>query len=345
MSAIRILIVDDSAFIRYNLAKGLETSPEFEIVGAVQNGFEALQRINSLKPDVVILDVEMPGLDGLTTLKRIMAECPTPVIMFSALTRQGARITVQALMRGAFDFVTKPEARLEMPAIIEALKSKIKAAVATRMGALQPQKTGPLLNPPKSGLQGFQRGDALVVIGASTGGPRALQQLLSALPATLPAAVLVVQHMPPGFTHSLAQRLHEVSPLRIQEAVSGDRLARGLVLLAPGDFHLTVTRMGQVKLDQSPRRNHVRPAADVTLESVAQNFGSASIGVILTGMGNDGTEGAAQVKAAGGKVIAEHESTSVVYGMPRSVIEAGLADRVAPLPDIASTLLELVNHR
>jgi two-component system chemotaxis response regulator CheB len=342
---IRILIVDDSAFIRYSLAKGLETDPELEIAGSAQNGFEALQRINTLKPDVVILDVEMPGLDGLTTLKRIMAECPTPVIMFSALTRQGARITVQALMRGAFDFVAKPEARLELPAVIEALKSKIKAAAATHLTVLQPQKTGPLLNPPKSGLQGFQRGDALVVIGASTGGPRALQQVLSALPATLPAAIIVIQHMPAGFTHSLAQRLHEISPLRVQEAASGDRLARGLVLLAPGDFHLTVTRLGQVKLDQSPRRNHVRPAADVTMESAAHNFGPATVGIILTGMGSDGTEGAAQIKSAGGKVIAEHESTSIVYGMPRSVIEAGLADRVTPLPDIAPTLLGLVNHR
>jgi two-component system chemotaxis response regulator CheB len=172
-----------------------------------------------------------------------------------------------------------------------------------------------------------------------------LQQILSALPADLPAAILITQHMPPGFTRSLAQRLNEVSPLRVQEAVSGDRLARGLALLAPGDFHLTVTKNGQVRLDQGPRRHHVRPAADVTMESAAQYYGSAVIGMILTGMGTDGVEGAAQIKAAGGKVVAEHESSSVVYGMPRGVIEAGLADRVVPLSTMAPTLLDLIRHR
>jgi two-component system, chemotaxis family, protein-glutamate methylesterase/glutaminase len=342
---IRILIVDDSAFVRYNLSRGLETDPELKVVGSVQNGVEALRNMEKLKPDVVILDVEMPEMDGLTTLKRIMAEYPTPVIMFSGLTQQGARTTVQALMRGAFDFVPKPVDKFGLSTVIEALKSKVKAAKTGQLVTLQSHQTSPLLSPSKSGPQSFRSGDSLVVVGASTGGPRALQQLLSALPAELAAAILITQHMPPGFTRSLAQRLNEISPLRVQEAASGDRLARGLVLLAPGDFHLTVTKIGQVRLDQSPRRHHVRPAADVTMESAAQHYGSAVIGMILTGMGTDGAEGAAQIKAAGGKVIAEHESSSVVYGMPRSVVEAGLADRVVPLSAMASTLLNLIQQR
>ncbi|MBN1581399.1 MAG: chemotaxis protein CheB, partial [Anaerolineae bacterium] len=188
----------------------------------------------------------------------------------------------------------------------------------------------------------FEIGDPVIVIGVSTGGPRALQKILSELPAVLPAAVVVVQHMPPGFTHSLAQRLDEHSSLTIREAVHGDRLARGQVLLAPGDFHLRLEGRRQVLLDQGPRRNYIRPSVDVTMETAARLHKSDVIGVVLTGMGSDGTEGARCIKDAGGIVIAEHESTCVVYGMPRSVIEAELADRVVPLPQVASTLIELV---
>jgi two-component system chemotaxis response regulator CheB len=182
----------------------------------------------------------------------------------------------------------------------------------------------------------------VIVIGASTGGPRALQQVLPSLPADLPAAVAIVQHMPPTFTRSLAQRLNESSALTVQEAAQGDRLARGLVFMAPGDYHLQFRGRRRVALDQGPRRNHMRPAADVSMETAAMNHGSAVIGVVLTGMGSDGTSGARHIKEAGGVVIAEDESTSVVYGMPRNVVEAGLADRVLPLPRIASALMRLV---
>jgi two-component system chemotaxis response regulator CheB len=184
----------------------------------------------------------------------------------------------------------------------------------------------------------------LIVIGASTGGPRALQEVLRHLPGNLPAAVVVVQHMPPGFTRSLAQRLDEVCSLTVSEASDGDRLARGLVLLAPGDYHLRLRGARQVALDQGPRQHHVRPSVDVAMESAAEHHGAAAIGVVLTGMGSDGTTGAGCIKAAGGRIIAEHEATSVVYGMPRSVVEAGLADRIAPLPEVATILLEWVNH-
>jgi two-component system chemotaxis response regulator CheB len=342
---IQVLIVDDSAFIRYTVTKHLETDPDITVIGAARDGLEALTQIPALKPDVVVLDVEMPRMDGLTALKRIMAECPTPVIMLSGLTQRGARTTIQALMRGAFDFVPKPDTKIDIHTVIEELSLKIKSAADAQPTTLRPPGTQPLVRTPtKPGLQLFQKGDPIVVIGASTGGPRALQRVISDLPANLPASVLIVQHMPPGFTRTLARRLHETSGLIVQEAADGDRLARGLVLLAPGDFHLRFKGARQVGLDKGPRRHHVRPAVDVTMESTVEYHGANVIGVVLTGMGEDGKEGARQIKAAGGRVIAEHESTSVVYGMPASVVNAGLADRVSPLSEIAPTLVELVNH-
>jgi two-component system chemotaxis response regulator CheB len=341
---IRVLIVDDSAFIRYTVTKHLEADPDITVVGSAHDGLDALVQISALKPDVVVLDVEMPRMDGLTALKRIMAECPTPVVMLSALTQRGAQTTIRALMRGALDFVPKPDARIDIHTVIEELSEKIKIAAGTRLATLR-TSTVPLAltSPTKQGPRLLQKGDRLIVIGASTGGPRALQGVLSRLPADLPAGILVVQHMPPGFTRSLAQRLNQTSPLMVQEAADGDRLGRGTVLLAPGDFHLQFKGIRQVTLDQGPRRHHVRPAVDVTMESAVKYHQANVIGVILTGMGQDGTEGAGQIKAAGGKVIAEHKSSSIVYGMPASVVKAGLADRVVPLSRIAATLMELIN--
>ncbi len=335
---VRVLVVDDSAFMRHILARHLEADPDITVVGQACNGLEALAKIPTLKPDVVTLDVEMPRMDGLTALRRIMAECPMPVVMLSALTQRGARVTIQALMRGAVDFVPKPAAAIDIRTVIEELTVKVKIAA----GTLPPAHTSPHSHTPKLGPLPFRNGDPLIVIGASTGGPRALQQILSELPADLPAAVAVVQHMPPGFTRALAQRLNENSSLTVQEAAHGDRLARGLALLAPGGFHLRFNGRRQVTLDRGLRRNGMRPAIDVSMESAAAHHGPAVIGVVLTGMGSDGTAGASHIKAAGGKMIAEHESTSVVYGMPRSVAEAALADRMVPLPKVASTLIELI---
>ncbi|MBN1993368.1 MAG: chemotaxis response regulator protein-glutamate methylesterase [Anaerolineae bacterium] len=343
-ASIRVLIVDDSAFIRYTVAKHLEADPDIEIVGNARDGVEALDQIKALKPHVVVLDVEMPRMDGLTALKRIMAECPTPVVMLSALTQRGAQTTIRALMRGAFDFVPKPDAKIDVYTVIAELIEKIKAATGARPAKLPSAGTAPIVTPTKRGPRPLQKGDALIVIGASTGGPRALQKILADLPGNLPASVLIVQHMPPGFTRSLAQRLNENSSLIVQEAADGDRLARGLALLAPGDFHLRFRGLRQVSLDQGPRCQHVRPAVDVTMESAVEYHGANVIGVVLTGMGQDGTAGAGRIKAAGGRIIAEHESTSVVYGMPASVVRAGWADLVVPLPNIASTLVKLVNH-
>jgi len=236
---IRVFIVDDSAFIRHTVTKYLELDRDFEVVGHARDGIEALAQIPKLKPNVVILDVEMPRMDGLTTLKRIMIECPTPVIMLSGLTQRGARTTIQALMRGAIDFVPKPDAKIALQTIIEELKVKIKAAAGPHPAERLPlATTGPLAAPSKQAPQLLHKGDAVIIIGASTGGPRALQKVLCALPANLRAAIIIVQHMPSGFTRSLAQRLNETCALTVREAAESDHLARGLALLAPGDFHL-----------------------------------------------------------------------------------------------------------
>ncbi len=343
---VNVLVVDDSAFLRYTIGKYLEEDSEISVVGSARDGIDALEQIRTLKPDVIVLDVEMPRMDGLTTLKSIMLQQPTPVIMLSAFTQPGAQTTIRALMWGAVDFVPKPQGGVQ--AVMQELISKIKIAAGTRMSTLQSSSvatvTASVATPPKQGPKPFQKGDPLVVIAASTGGPKALQQVLANLPADLPTAIMIVQHMPPSFTRSLAQRLHNTSPLIVQEAADGDRLALGVALLAPGNFHLCLKGFRQVALDNGPRRQHVRPAADVTMESAADYHGSKVIGVVLTGMGHDGTEGAEQIKSAGGKIIAEHESTSVVHGMPASVINAGLADYVVPLPEIAPTIIKLLQN-
>ncbi len=343
---IRVLLVDDSAFIRHTVTKYLEADPNIIVLGNAHDGLEALTKIKLLKPDLVILDVEMPRMDGLTALKRIMVECPTPVIMLSGLTKSGTRTTIQALMRGALDFVAKPTAKIDISSVMTELIAKIKVVAGGRTKALLPAVTDTLVATPlKRGPQLLQKGDTLVVIGTSTGGPRALHQVLVDLPASLPAGVLIVQHMPAGFTRTLAQRLNEISPLIVQEAAEGDRLARGLALMAPGDFHLRLRGIRQVTLDSGERRHHVRPSVDVTMEDAVEYYGANVIGVVLTGMGSDGTDGARLIKKAGGKVIAEHESTSVVYGMPESVVRAGLADRIVPLPQVGAAVLELLGIR
>jgi len=348
---IRVLVVDDSAFMRYTITRRLQADSNLTVVGSAQDGLDALAKVASLRPDVITMDVEMPRMDGLTALKRIMQENPTPVVMISSLTQRGGRTTIKALMRGAVDFVAKPSKSADTQIVMDTLVDKVKSAASVRTetihhppASVQPEEV-PTAPPQKSGgLHPFRPGDPLVVIGTSTGGPRALQVVFSGLPADLHAAVVVVQHMPPGFTNSLAHRLNEESGLTVQEAVDGDRLAMGLALLAPGDFHMRLEEGKRIKLDHGPRRNHVRPAVDVTMETAANLYGKSVIGVILTGMGADGTEGAGRIKSLGGRIIAEDEASSVVYGMPRSVAEAGYVDQIVSLSDVAATITKMVNN-
>lgn len=332
---IRVLVVDDSATVRAVLSRHLDEDPQLEVVGIARDGVEALERIQELRPDVVTLDVEMPRLDGLQTLERIMQECPTRVVMVSGLTGEGADATIRALELGAIDFIEKPSfAGVAAPhAVAGAVCQKVRDAAAARPGRFGRTRR-PL--PPASGPRRWN--SRTVVIGASTGGPQALRRLLTALPPDTGVPIVVVQHMPAGFTQSLARRLDELGPLPVAEATAGSRLERGKVLVAPGGFHLTVDGGGVVALNEDETECGVRPSVNVTMESMVTAYGRNTLGVVLTGMGSDGARGAALIKAAGGETIVEAEESCVIFGMPRSVIQAGHADQVLPLDSIPAAL-------
>lgn len=343
---VRVLIVDDSAYMRFTLSKYLSEAPDLMVVGTARDGQEALELIPKLQPDVVTLDVEMPRLDGLSTLREIMAHWPRPVVMLSSLTTEGARETIQALTWGAVDFIAKPTAKANVGAIMNETVAKVRAAAQARVW---PRPNLLMPRPAKEGSQArsvrsLRPQDKVVVIGASTGGPGALSTVVADLPADLPAALLIVQHMPMGFTRSLAERLNSISPLAIKEAEPGDAPEVGRGLLAPGGFHMTLDPQGRIALNQNPAVHGVRPALDVTMAAVAQRYGPAAVGVVLTGMGRDGTNGALLIRSAGGQVIAEAESTCVVWGMPRSVAEAGAADLIVPLPEVAAAIERAVRQ-
>ncbi len=345
---IRVLVVDDSAFMRYVISKELSADPTIQVVGMARDGLDALQKIAQLRPDVVTMDLEMPRMDGLTALERIMRETPVPVILLSSWTQEGAAVTIRGLELGAADFVPKPSVvqATTSDSVWHQLIAKVKSAGALdgrRLGAkgrFAPRR--PEEVPVSLPTRTAGKADRVVVIGSSTGGPRALFEVVPRLPADLPAGVLLVQHMPPGFTRSLAGRLNDVSHLSVREAADGDQVQTGVALLAPGDFHLTVRRGGRVALEKSPAVHGVRPSVDVTMEAAASIYGAATVGVVLTGMGVDGTSGSLAIRRAGGVVMAEDEATCVVYGMPRSVWEAGAANRVLRLEAMAGAIVEAV---
>lgn len=342
---IKVLVVDDSAFMRYTITQRLALSPEIQVVGTARDGQEALEVIPKLNPDVVTLDVEMPRLDGLSTLREIMADHPRPVIMLSSLTSQGAVETVQALTLGAVDFIAKPSNKANIGAVMDEVVGKIIRAARARVWVVPRNRNVEPAQLPKGGktIRKLTAQDRVLVIGSSTGGPRALSTVVPSLPANLQAAVLIVQHMPAGFTRSLAERLDSLSALKIKEAEPGDKLEVGRALVAPGGFHMILDANGEIALNQNPPVHAVRPAIDVTMTSVVQRYGRATVGVVLTGMGNDGTTGCTLIHSAGGKVISEAESTCVVYGMPRSVYEAGVVDLVVPLTEVAATIQRVIN--
>jgi two-component system, chemotaxis family, protein-glutamate methylesterase/glutaminase len=332
MSAPRVLVVDDSSLMRQLLSRLLRKEG-LDVVGTAGDGLEAIEKVQELRPDVVTLDVEMPRLDGLATLERLMAVHPVPVVMCSGFTREGAEATRRARQLGAVDVIAKPWGGQPVEEIGAELARKV------RLAARAPIRRPPA--PPRE-VAGPWEASRVIVIAASTGGPNALVRVIGALPADLGAALLVVQHMPVGFTTSLARRLDDRSALCVREAVDGDRPAAGLVLLAPGNAHLDLDAERRVVLSDAPPEHGVRPAADVTLRAVARAYPGVADVVVLTGMGSDGTAGARAVKATGGRVIAEAESTAAVWGMPRSIVEAGLADEVVPLDEVAGRIVALV---
>jgi two-component system chemotaxis response regulator CheB len=345
-SPIRVLVVDDSPFMRRAITRMITTEPGIAIVGQASNGAEAIQLIAELRPDVVTMDIEMPVMDGLTALKRIMAERPVPVIMMSTLTQTGSSATLQALELGAFDFVPKPEtSMLDVFTVQHELTSKIKEASRPRRTGPLPSMPTPAAPPAKIGEPRLTQKIDLVAIGISTGGPPALQALLPQLPADFPVPVLVVQHMPPGFTRSLAERLDKLSGVRVKEAEQGEKLDPATVYIAPAGWHLTVkveARGTFVQLiDSSDSKTWHKPSVDVLMASVAMTFGPRALGLIMTGMGNDGTAGAGAMKRAGAPIWAQDEESCVVYGMPRAVFESGVVDKVLPLPRIATELARI----
>lgn len=345
---IRALVVDDSAVIRRLVTHALEEDGALELAGVAPNGAVALAKIPQLNPDVVTLDIEMPEMDGLETLRRIRKNYPLlRVVMFSTRTERGAALTLDALALGADDYVTKASNEGSLDRSMARLRSelipKIKQFFVLASGHVPPTAVAAAAVPPRipSASAALLR-PRVVVIGVSTGGPNALNAIIPQFPPNFPVPVLIVQHMPPLFTRLLAERLQTNTGLRVSEAVEGIPLEPGMVVIAPGDYHMQLSKAGgqpRIALNQEPPENSCRPAVDVLFRSTAEVYGGAVIAVILTGMGYDGLRGAKALKAGGAHLIAQDEASSVVWGMPGAVVQAGLADAVLPLDQIVPAIL------
>src|SRR5947208_1776324 len=337
---IRVLVADDSAVMRVALSRVIESSPALQVCGTARNGLETLEKVRQLRPDVVTLDVEMPLLNGLEVLKRIMKEFPRPVIMLSSLTQEGAEVTIEALSVGAFDYLPKSEAgrALDPQRFKRDLIEKIEAAAHSSLARhFHPTTYMPAGSVSEmSPVDELQPVPEVIVIGTSTGGPKALQEILPQLPSDLPVGMVVVQHMPPGFTAPFAKRLDSLSKLKVFEAKQGDVVGPGTVCIAPAGQHATLSRKpgsrAMVCLADGPAGTVHKPSVDVTMLSVAETFGRHALGIIMTGMGSDGLQGMTAIRNAGGMTIGQDEATCAVYGMPRCCAENGVLQRVVPLP-------------
>ena len=349
VARVRVLVVDDSAFMGHVITRELNVDARVTVVGAASNGDEAITMARDLQPDVVTLDIEMPKLDGISALPRILDVCKARVIMLSSNEGIGQANTVRALELGAVDFILKPGGSIS-PNLGSIRETLLRAVHGAAAATVQPRQSTPTsLTSEQQARLKRPRGSGsiarrLVIIGSSTGGPQALTTVIPHLPADLDAGVIIVQHMPAGFTASLAARLNDISALAVREAVEDDKVMTGEVLIAPGDYHLRlVNEMGaiRVKLDQGPRVHGVRPSVDVSFISATEAWPGIVSGVVLTGMGSDGATGSEAIRKAGGWIIAQDQASCVIYGMPRSVIEAGQASTVLPLKDVAQGI---VNH-
>lgn len=345
---IRVLVVDDSPFVRRTIVRMFEGNPEITVIDVASDGEMALDLIKKLQPDVVTLDVRMPVLDGLRALERIMKECPTPVVMLSSLTEKGGENTLKALELGAVDFVDKSSAGgpLDISSIAGELASKIRIAAQVDVQKLQSRagtRGSAAVTSPMS-RAGNARTE-IVLIGTSTGGPPALQTILGKIPEGFPCPILIVQHMPEGFTASLAERLNRICSLPVKEAADGELVVAGHAYLAPAGKHMKIRRDGKelfVRLDLSPEEALHRPSVDVLFESAASVCAERCLAVVLTGMGRDGSRGAQALKRAGSRVMAESRETSRVFGMPKAVIETVEVDALVPLHEVADTIIEMI---
>ncbi len=349
---IRVLIVDDSALVRDILTKGLSEDPNIEVVGTAFDPYSARDKIVLLKPDVLTLDVEMPRMDGVEFLRKLMPQYPIPVVMVSALTDRGKKITLDALDAGAVDFVTKPKADLVhgLQSMIMELRAKVKMASIANVSHWKHKKLSAIPVQKSTPAQALSEStDKVIAIGASAGGTEAIREVITNLPVSMPG-IVIVQHMPAGYTKMYSERLNDLSQLTVKEAESGDRIMPGRVLIAPGGFHLTVVRSGgfyHVECKPgAPVCGHC-PSVEVMMLSMAQNVGSNAIGVILTGMGSDGAGGLKAMRDAGAQTMAQDEATCVVFGMPKVAWERGGVERLVPLDQIAPILVDMTHsvHR
>ena len=347
MKTIKVLIVDDSALVREILSRGLAQDPAIEVVGTAADSYSARDKIVELKPDVLILDVEMPRMDGVEFLRRLMPQYPVPVVVVSALTKKGAAITMDAIEAGAVDVVAKPSVNVArgLNEMLSDLRAKIKIAASTNVNAWKTARssTAQPLTVNSHALK--ESTDKVIAIGASTGGTEAIRRLLRSLPSTTPG-VVVVQHMPAGFTKHFADSLNDTCAMEVLEAKTGDRVLAGRVLIAPGGLQMTVVRSGgiyQVMCDPGENFNGHCPSVDVLFESVAKYVAANAIGIMLTGMGADGADGMVAMRKAGARTIAQDEGTSVVFGMPKVAYERGGAERLLPLDAIPAAVMSYLS--
>jgi len=350
---IRVLVIDDSASVRQTMTAILQEDPEIEVIGAAPDPFSAARRIQEEVPDVITLDVEMPRMDGITFLRKLMSQCPVPVVMCSSLTEEGSETLLQAMEAGAVDVILKPrigvadhlaEHNLQIRDVVKAAsRARVKGRPAREARSTGPEKklTADAVLPPPNGRAMSRTTEMVVCIGASTGGTEALREVLEALPANSPG-IVVVQHMPENFTRAFAKRLDSLCEVDVKEAQNGDPVLRGHVLIAPGGKHLMLERQGaryQVAIKDGPLVSRHRPSVDVLFRSAARVAGSNAVGIIMTGMGDDGARGLLEMKQGGARTFAQDEASSIVFGMPKEAITRGAADKVIPLNHIARELL------
>jgi two-component system chemotaxis response regulator CheB len=338
-AAIRVLIVDDSAIVRKILSERLAAQPDIEVVGTAPDPYVARDKIMALSPDVLTLDIEMPRMDGLSFLRKLMKARPMPVVVLSSLSQHGSRVALEAIEAGAVEVMGKPGGPYSVEDVERELTEKIRAAAGARLQ--QPRSAAPRPAAASPRITGTCRRD-IIAVGASTGGTEAIRNLLEPLPPNMPPMV-VVQHMPAAFTAAFAQRLNDCCQITVKEAADGDRLTPGMALLAPGDYHMLLRRNGMgyaVQLKQGPKVFHQRPSVDVLFQSVAEVAGAKAVGVILTGMGKDGAAGLLRMREAGAATLAQDQATSVVYGMPGEAVKMGAAEKVLAIDRMAVGLLK-----
>ena len=352
-NTIKVLVVDDSAFMRKSLSLLLESDPQIKVIDTAVDGLIAVEKAKTLNPDIITLDVEMPVMDGLTALEKIMKECPAPVIMVSSLTLEGAEVTLKALDLGAVDFISKEMSfvSVAITSIKDELISKVKSiykskSVVSRLNRINFGESEVITNTNKGTYSLPAISYKALAIGISTGGPISLQKIIPQFSEKIKIPIFIVQHMPPKFTASLAERLNSLSSLEVKEAVDGEIVRNGVVYIAPGGLHMIVRKDGQnnilIKTTEIPKEVLHKPSVDVMLESLQHVYGKNMLGIIMTGMGKDGLEGIKKLKCAGGSCIAQDEDSCVVFGMPKAVIDNGLADIVASLNDIPKIINQAI---